>query len=208
VPREVNERSDRTRRTYDRIARRFLEVTRDRSVVSPWLERFTEHVGAGAMVLDVGAGPGCDAAELRRRGLRTIALDLSLGMLRAGLEEFPGPRIQADARQLPVRDRSMAGVWANASLLHLSPDEAAAALREARRVLRASGLLFASVKSGDGAAWESERYGEPRWFQFWSAADLDALLSNAGFAIVASWSASTPREDWLIRHAAPEGTGT
>lgn len=77
----MNERVDRTRRTYDKIAGRFLENTRDRSVVSLWLGRFAEHLGAGATVLDLGAGPGCDSAELRRLGLRAISLDLSLGML-------------------------------------------------------------------------------------------------------------------------------
>ena len=203
----MNERVDRTRRTYDKIAGRFLGNTRDRSVVSLWLGRFAEHLGAGATVLDLGAGPGCDSAELRRLGLRAVSLDLSLGMLQAGVPEFPGPRVQADARDLPFRDGSVAGVWANASLLHLSPEEAAAAVREARRVLCASGLLHISMKSGSGAEWESERYGEARWFQYWSAADLDALLATAGFNVIASWSNSTPRADWLVRHAASDARG-
>lgn len=203
----VSERVERTRQTYDKIAGRFLENTRDRSVVSFWLRRFADHLGAGATVVDLGAGPGCDAAELRRLGLRTISLDLSLGMLQAGLPEFPGPRVQADARHLPFRDGSLAGVWANASLLHLSPEEAAAAVREVRRVLCAPGLFHLSVKSGNGAGWESERYGEPRWFQYWSAPDLDVLLARAGFNVLASWSNSTPRADWLVRHATPSARG-
>lgn len=202
----MDDRVERTRRTYDRVARRFLENTRDRSVVSPWLRRFAERLGPGAAVLDLGAGPGCDSAELRRLGLRAISVDLSLGMLRAGLAEFPGPRVQADARRLPLRTGSVAGVWANASLLHLAPQEAAAALREARRVLCAPGLLHVSVKSGRGAEWESGRYGEPRWFQYWSATDLDAVLETAGFGVVARWSSSTPRADWLVRHATPEAS--
>jgi ubiquinone/menaquinone biosynthesis C-methylase UbiE len=197
----MGDRIARTRETYDEIAGRFLENTRDRSPISLWLERFAERLGASASVLDLGAGPGCDSAELRRLGLRPISLDLSLGMLRAGLREFPGPRVQADARRLPFRDGSLAGVWANASLLHLSPEEAATALREVRRVLGARGLLHVAVKSGDGAAWESERYGAPRWFQYWSAADLDALLGTSGFEVIESWSNSTARADWLVRHA-------
>jgi hypothetical protein len=55
-------------------------------------------------------------------------------------------------------------------------------------VLAPSGLFHISVKSGNGAEWESERYGEPRWFQYWSAADLDALLATAGFTVIASVS--------------------
>lgn len=198
---------DRTRESYDRIAARFLENTRDRSRMAPWLAHFAERLGAGAAVLDLGAGPGCDSTELRRRGLRVVSLDLSLGMLRAGLAEFPGPRLQADMRRLPLRDASLAGVWANASLLHLSREDAAAALREVRRVLGAGGLLHVSLKSGAGAGWESERYGEPRWFQYWSAEALDALLAESGFETVASWADSTPRADWLVRHARSTAAG-
>jgi hypothetical protein len=68
-------------------------------------------------------------------------------------------------------------------------------------VLRAAGLLHVSLKSGAGAEWEAERYGEPRWFQYWSGPDLDALLVDTGFAIVESWANSTARADWLVRHA-------
>jgi SAM-dependent methyltransferase len=188
----LNERIARTRESYDAIAPRFLENTRDRSTIAPWLRRFADELGAGATVLDLGAGPGFDSAELRRLGLRAISLDLSLGMLRA---------VHADARRLPFADGALAGVWANASLLHLSPEDAATALREVRRVLRPRGGLHVSVKKGDGAAWESERYGAPRWFQYWSPAALDALLSGAGFAVMESWANSTPRADWLVRRA-------
>jgi hypothetical protein len=59
------------------------------------------------------------------------------------------------------------------------------------------------VKSGDGSEWETERYGSPRWFHYWSAADLDALLETSGFEVVEAWGNSTPRADWLVRHAQP-----
>jgi SAM-dependent methyltransferase len=130
-----------------------------------------------------------------------VSLDLSLGMLRAGLREFPGPRVLADARDLPFPDGSFAGVWANASLLHLPPRDAAIAFREVRRALRTAGLLHVSLKSGTGAEWEAERYGEPRWFQYWSASDLDTLLAESGLEVIESWANSTTRADWLVRHA-------
>lgn len=200
----MTEPGRRTRESYDKVATRYLESTRDRSPIAFWLERFARHLGAGATVVDLGAGPGFDSVELRLLGLQAVSVDLSLGMLRAGRREFPGPRVQADARSLPFPDGSVAGVWANASLLHLPPRDTASALGEIRRVLRARGLLHVSVKSGAGAEWESERYGEPRWFQYWSAADLDALLSDSGFDVIESWANSTARADWLVRHAVPQ----
>jgi ubiquinone/menaquinone biosynthesis C-methylase UbiE len=204
----MDERVDRTRETYDRVAARFLAHTRDRSPIAFWLERFAQRLGERDMVLDLGAGPGFDSAALRRLGLRAVALDLSLGMLREGLREFPGPRVQADARRLPLPDGCLAGVWASASLLHLSPEDMATALREVRRVLRTAGLLHVSLKSGAGAEWEVERYGEPRWFQYWSAAEIDALLADSGFEVIDSSTDSKFGADWLIRHAICSGTAT
>ena len=197
----MSSRVARTRETYDRVAARFLENTRDRSGVAHWLERFAARLARDALVLDLGAGPGFDSAALRRFGLRAVSLDLSLGMLRAGLAEFPGPRVHADARRLPFADGAFAGVWASASLLHLSPAEAAVALREVRRVVRAGGLFHVSLKAGSGAEWEAERYGEPRWFQYWSAAELDATLADAGFEVIESAANSTAKAEWLVRHA-------
>jgi ubiquinone/menaquinone biosynthesis C-methylase UbiE len=142
---------DRTRATYDLIGERFFENTRERSAVAPWIARFAAAMPAGATVLDLGAGPGADSAGLRAHGLRVVGLDYSLGMLRAGMREFPGPRVQADARHLPLASSAVAGVWASASLLHVPERELSGALAEVRRVLRAPGLLYVSVKRGAGA---------------------------------------------------------
>jgi ubiquinone/menaquinone biosynthesis C-methylase UbiE len=157
------------------------------------------------LVLDLGAGPGCDSEELRKRGLEAVSVDLSLGMLRAGVREFPGPRVQSDLRRLPFPSCSVYGVWANASLLHLSKAEASSALREIRRVLRPSGVLHVSVKRGSGAEWESERYGRPRWFQYWSEPELDAALQAVGFDVNAAWVDKTTLDTWLIRLASVAG---
>jgi len=195
----MDDRITRTRATYDAIADRFLERSRDRSSMHAKLDRFAAALPPAALVLDVGAGPGFDSMQLRARGLRAIVVDLSIGMLRAGLRDFPGERVQADARRLPFCSASARGVWANASLLHLSPSEVAMALGEMHRVLSAGGVLHVSVKQGDGAGWKSDRYGEPRWFQYWTESQLDAALRAAGFRSEGAWLDETPRASWLVR---------
>ena len=195
----------RTRDTYDAIATEFLRNTRDRSEMRGWLDRFASSLPTGVLVLDLGAGPGCDSAELRKRGLEAVSVDLSLGMLRAGVRELPGPRVQSDLRRLPFPSRSAHGVWANASLLHLSKAEADLALHEIRRVLRPSGILHVSVKRGSGTEWESERYGRPRWFQYWSEPELNAVLQAAGFDVDAAWVDETALATWLVSLASVTG---
>jgi SAM-dependent methyltransferase len=203
----MNDPVSKTRDTYDAIGAEFLENSRDRSEMHGWLDRFASSLPAGTLVLDLGAGPGFDSAELRKRGVEAICVDLSLGMLRAGVREFPGPRVQSDLRRLPFPSCSVCGAWANASLLHLSRTEASLALREIRRVLQPSGILHVSVKRGSGAEWESERYGKPRWFQYWSDSELDEALQAVGFCVNAAWVNETTRDTWLIRLASVERAG-
>lgn len=191
----------RTRATYDAIAQRFIENARDRSGVISWLDRFAAALPAGALVVDLGAGPGMDAFELRGRGLRAVSLDFSMGMLRAGVEEYPGPRLQGDARRLPFRAGALAGIWAFASLQHLSRPHAAQALEDAHRTLAPGGRLAVSVKEGVGSETETTRYGMPRFFQYWSGPELDALLDSAGFRVIDGGTGTSPRADWLVRVA-------
>lgn len=191
----------RTRDTYDTIGPRYLEKARDRAAILPHLDAFAAALRPNARVIDLCAGPGIDTALLRARSLEAIGLDFSLGMLRTGRGDFPGPRVQGDARLLPLPTGSVDGVWANASLLHLQRDDAGRALDEARRVLRENGVLYVSVKLGIGAVTETARYGLPRFFQYWPAAELDAMLDVHGFRVVAATTDTGTRDTWLTRIA-------
>jgi SAM-dependent methyltransferase len=187
------------RRTYDEIASAYHAETKDPRHSLPWIEAFEEVLVPGAYVGDLGSGPGRDAATLRARGFRVISMDLSLGMLRAGLEDFPGPRVQSDLRCLPFADEVFDAVWANACLLHLMVEELPRALREVARTLRPSGHLHLSFKKGEGSEWESARYGKPRWFQFWNEAALDVALDEAGFRNRMVFTDDLRTQTWIIR---------
>jgi SAM-dependent methyltransferase len=197
----MDESSLRTRKTYDAIGARFIDNARDRTRVGPWLDRFAAGLSPGARVVDVGAGPGMDAVALRQRGLSAVGMDFSLGMLRSGLAEFPGARVQGDARRLPFASGGVSGVWANASLLHLGFADATLALLEAWRILRPGGLLHVALKHGTGSETETSRYGLPRFFQYWSGSELDAALAAGGFDVLDGALDAGPRGEWLVRLA-------
>jgi ubiquinone/menaquinone biosynthesis C-methylase UbiE len=188
-----------TRESYDRIAPQYLEKTRRRELLRDEFRAFTAALRPGARLLDVGAGPGFDAALLASSGFRPVAVDLSRGMLEAGRADYPVPRAQCDMRALPVGDRSLDGVWVNASLLHLRREDAARALREFFRVLRPGGVVHLSVKSGESGRFETARYGEPRWFTYWTAANLDEQIIAAGFEIAESRLRERTTDNWHVR---------
>ena len=193
----------RNQDSYDRVADQHLERTRDRSMLRPWMQRFKEQLPSGGPVVDLGAGPCLDSAELRSLGLCVISVDRSWRMLVAAHEEIAALRVQADLSQLPFRPDSLAGVWACASLLHLDRDQLVPAVSDIRAALVAYGALFVSLKYGSGEAWETSRYGPeaPRWFTYWSEDDLDSALRSAGFDILESATQAVQHDRWIARIA-------
>lgn len=196
-----DEVSERNRVTYDRIAKTFRAKTRNPEFGLPWIEALVRRVGRGARVADLGCGPGRDSAILRSLGADTVSMDFSLGMLRAGQDDFEGPRVQGDLRHLPFANDVFEGAWVNASLLHLDPVDLDVALAEIARVVCPGGWLSTSVKGGSGDGWEDARYAEPRWFQFWSEDAFDARLARAGFDIHDADYDETRSQPWILRQA-------
>ena len=198
---DSNDRVRRTQESYDRIAARFLERNQNRSILRPWFRLFNERLCEGAFVVDLGAGPCHDSAELRELGLNVISVDLNHAMLNVGKEKFPGDRVQADMRRLPFRSRCIAGIWASASLLHLDRADLLPTLQGIRNVLVPSGMLYLSLKCGAGEGWDILKYGPeaPRWFTYWSEDEVDNALRLSGFEVVVSEAQQGPRDRWIMR---------
>lgn len=196
-----------TTATYDEIARIYYEKWHDRSAIHDHLRRFISMLHAYDLaelpVVDVGCGPGFDAAFFRRSGLWTIGLDLSRGMMAAGRPEFGGDYVQADMRWLPLAGK-IGGLWVAASFLHVARKQAPAVLRGFADALVPGGIFYLSLKHGQGAEWTSESHGVPlpRYFVYWQPEEVDGLLRGAGFRIVDGWlSPANGATRWLIRFA-------
>lgn len=98
-------------------------------------------VGSATPSLEIGAGPGLDAA---RTG--AIGLDLSRAMARTA-QSRGVPVAVGDAHRLPIADQSIAAVRADRVLQHL--DEPVMALAEMVRVLRPGGLVVVADPDQD-----------------------------------------------------------
>ena len=116
-------------------------------------------LAAGTRVADLGCGTGIYALLLRDRGLKPVAADFSLGMLRRAQEVTSGaaleggdpsePRIHlvaASLNELPFADDSFGGLISVGVLQHLS--ELGRASGEMSRVLKKDGKAFLVTLNG------------------------------------------------------------
>ncbi len=199
-----DERLARTIRSYEDGVDVFTKRTADRSRITEWAAQFGDWVGDGGIVADVGCGPGHDCELLSRMGLRVVGLDLTHGMLRRAASDRPGHYACADMRRLPLRDDSVQGLFANASMLHIALADVNATLMEFRRVLAPCGTLFLTLKCGDGETLVKNPYPgmSDRWFTYWQDEPLNEALGTAGFEILESRRTPSNRPDnpdWLMR---------
>ncbi|MBB6629581.1 class I SAM-dependent methyltransferase [Nocardioides sp. KIGAM211] len=159
--------------------------------------RFAAGLAPDARVLEIGSGPGHDAALLERLGLHVRRTDVSRGF--AELMRADGHRVDVldplvDDLTDPERPGTpYDGVWANASLLHVVRPDLVVVLRRLADVTRPGGLLEVTLKEGDGDAWSTHGHvSGPRHFTYWRPEPLRAVLAAAG------WEVATieQREGW------------
>lgn len=123
----------------------------DRELAPERVEARTRFLSAyaapGAKSLEIGTGPGRDAAAFVAAGLVACGLDLS--PVFAGLAAKSGAHVaNATARALPFADASFDVVWSMSVLMHLPGTQVVAALAEIRRVLRAGAVAAIGVWGG------------------------------------------------------------
>lgn len=185
----------RTLSAYDRGAERYARSTS--TVLSPLVEDLLAVVARDALVLELGSGPGRDAAAIEAAGVRVQRSDGSVSFvdsLRAAGHA---------ARLLDVRADDFGGpfdaVFANAVLLHVPRSALSGVLAVARRSCRTGGALIASFKKGSGEGWSNAKLDDPRYFVYWQEGPLAASAVAAGWTEVRAVETSGPQsaERWI-----------
>jgi len=186
---------DVTLETYEAKAQEYAERNRGPyPAVIGFLDKLVELVPGGS-VLELGSGPGRDADYLEGRGLGVIRTDGAASfvtMMRA---------VGHDARRLDVRTDDFGGphdaVFADAVLLHLSPQQFEDVLRRLRGAIRDGGVLAFTVKKGTGSGWSTKKLESPRYFAYWQEDELRQALAGAGWTVSSLEHSTGPVDDWL-----------
>lgn len=170
---------DETMAVYAAEAGRYADLTGERS---PELDVFLGLVTPGGRILDLGCGPGHDAAVMAGRGFEVDAMDASAEMVaeaqaRHGLAARVAGFDDVDA------EASYDGVWASFSLLHAPKADMPGHLRRLHSALRPGGRIMVGLKTGEGE--RRDRLG--RFYAYYTRDELVGLMEDAGFGVTSEF---------------------
>jgi SAM-dependent methyltransferase len=152
------------------------------------------HAGPGVSILEVGCGSGTNLRMAADRGAHVTALDAAPAFVEHTRRRVPGADVRVgDLQFLPYEDGEFDAVVGFNSFQYAA--DVPAALREARRVLRAGGVLgitvwgpseeceLAPYLAAVGSVLPPPPPGAPGPFRLSEPGELRRLVEEAGFEV-------------------------
>lgn len=196
----------RTVAVYDTIAKEYADAIEN---FAPKKERqkFLTLIPKGDKILDVGCAAGRDSFYFAENGLKVVGIDLSEELLKLARKRESHVDFQKqDIRKLKFAANFFDGIWACASVLHLKREEIPEAFKQFYKLLKPNGILFISVKRGDGEVDVVDKRvpGLGRHFTLFQQDELKSRLVEAGFIVdqIYTWNKKDlypehPDSDWI-----------
>jgi SAM-dependent methyltransferase len=175
----------KTLATYDDNFSNYIEGTVQitSGFQKQWLEYVLGQRKKDARILEVGAGFGRDAAFILEQGYTqltvTDAFDAAVAtLLKRG---FFAKKLNL---LLDDIDEDCDLIIAAAVFLHFTEDELRRVFMKLKDALAEGGILAFSVKQGVGEEWTNAKMDAPRFFRYWSEADMRGMLGACGYSVV------------------------
>lgn len=198
--------------TYDRIAGDWSEAHQSDTWWKDGFEKFVSLVsskGASASIIDAGCGPGLKSKLLIERGFDVLGIDISRSMIELAKKNNPShphrkfQHVDFSSRFFPYGP-GWDGVFAEASLLHVSHDFIGRAIRNLAGALASGGHLYASVKAPlkSGPIEELKRehdlgYPYERFFAYYTLGNMRDLMAEEGLSVVYENIVQSGETEWI-----------
>jgi SAM-dependent methyltransferase len=181
--------SEITNNYYSKNSEIFIQTTLEIDM-EPIYEKFLPLIPAGGKILDAGCGSGRDSLFFKKQGFNVIAIDNCHDFVK-----FTSTYAGVEAHCIGFNDinfsNEFSGIWACASLLHLSYENLEDAITRLAKALKTNGIFYCSFKYG---TFSGERNGriftdmdEERFFKI-----IDKI---SNLTILETWITDDQRKD-------------
>jgi len=135
--------SNSTIEYYNNHAKEYFEAT-VHADMSSICDKFLDYIQPGVKILDVGCGSGSDLRYFNEAGYFAEGIDLSRVLCEMAAAYSGAKVVCADLRTWRPTEK-YDGIWANASLLHLSFEEMKHFIIRLPVFLKHNGVAFLSI---------------------------------------------------------------
>ena len=158
--------------------------------LSATYKKFLPFIKKEGLILDLGCGSGRDSYYFKQNGYQIVAVDGSKELATQASLLLGQPVLNQLFEDIQFNEE-FDGVWACASLLHVSAKELPSILIKIRESLKKEGVFYISVKEGEAPADEDGRF-----FQYYSPSQFHHLISQCGgLKIETAWSHTELRDE-------------
>ena len=156
----------------------------DRAAIEEWARGIDGHL------IDAGCGPGHWAAHLRDLGADIEGIDIVLAFIDSARARFPDARFRlGELDALPVESASLTGILAWYSVIHASPEQLPAIIREFARCLAPDGKILLGFFEGQQVVPFDHVVTTA---YFWPVSEMTRLLEDAGFEVLGVQTRTDP----------------
>ncbi len=141
---------------YNQNAEAFFNNTAFAEMYPIW-NRFLAYIPEGGLILDLGSGSGRDSKAFLDAGYRVVAVDGSEELAKLASAHI-GQEVICSSFQDYEPTQTFDGIWACASLLHLSLEDIEPVMKKMADSLNEHGCFYVSFKYGTFSGERNGRY--------------------------------------------------
>lgn len=144
--------NEETKLFYNLTAQKTADEWYENFVLMPSIEEFLALLPDHPRVLDLGCGGGYESMRLTKAGAQVVGVDFSEECIRIAKERCPEAQFELmDFRQIDSKKLGkFDGIFASASLIHISPNELPDLFEQMSGVLNEGGFVVVMVREGKG----------------------------------------------------------
>ena len=188
--------NNKTINYYNKYTKSFIQTTRSVDFTNIQ-NKFLSYLPSGASILDFGCGSGRDTKYFLKRNYNVTAIDGSEEMCKEA-SKYTGIKVKQMLFEELNDQNIYDGIWACASILHLSKSDLFLVFHKMNKALKENGIIYTSFKYGE---FEGERNG--RYFTDFTKETFMAFIEEISELMIEDyWITSDVRpgrndEKWL-----------
>jgi 2-polyprenyl-3-methyl-5-hydroxy-6-metoxy-1,4-benzoquinol methylase len=189
---------------YDKNALSYSDKFVNFSSYTEKIKKFRDsYVKENATLLDMGCGPGHNAAILSRvDNLKIIGFDLSREMVKLAKANAPGAEFHVKDINAFESGEPCDVVIASFCIVHLTQEETESLLEKISIILKPGGHLYLSFMEGKGQGFETTSFSEDEiFFNYYDRNYMRERLNHHNLELLEDFAEAYPEKDGAVTRA-------